>query len=280
MTQKIVSQKTIKVGGIEIANDKPFVLFGGINVIESRDLAMRACEEYVRVTEKLGIPYVFKASFDKANRSSISGYRGPGMDKALGWFLELKKELDLPILTDVHDKDQCAEVASVVDVLQIPAFLCRQTDLIQAAAETKKTIHVKKGQFLSPWEVKNIIEKVDSCGNPNLCITERGTSFGYNNLVVDQRSFPVIRGFGVPVIFDGTHSAQLPGGMGNQTGGMREFIPNQVRAAIANGIDGLFMEVHPTPEKGLSDPATMYPLHQLEELLIMAQKIDSLVKRG
>jgi len=272
--------RIVKCGNIEFGGNLPFVLIAGPCIAESRELLFEIAGKVKEITQRLGIPYIFKSSFDKANRSSINGYRGPGMDKALGWFSELKKELNLPILTDVHDKDQCKEVASVVDVLQIPAFLCRQTDLIQAAAETNRVIHVKKGQFLSPWEVKNIIEKVESCGNQNLCITERGTSFGYNNLVVDQRSFPVIRGFGVPVIFDGTHSAQLPGGMGTQTGGMREFIPNQVRAAVANGIDGLFMEVHPTPEKGLSDPATMYPLDKIEELLNLAQKIDSLVKRG
>ena len=266
--------------GVSIGGKAPFVLMAGPCIAESRELLFEVAGHMQEVCRDLNIPYVFKSSFDKANRSSISGYRGPGVETALSWLSDVKRELNVPILTDVHLPEQCKMVAEVADILQIPAFLCRQTDLIQAAAETGKMINAKKGQFLSPWEVKNIISKVESCGNAKISITERGFSFGYNNLVVDQRSFPVIRGFGVPVVFDGTHSVQLPGGLGSSTDGQREFIPNLTRAAVANGIDGLFMECHPEPSKGLSDPTTMYPLKQMRALLSQLKILDSIVKEG
>ncbi|MCJ8347781.1 3-deoxy-8-phosphooctulonate synthase [bacterium] len=270
---------TIKLNDkISIGGNAPFVLLAGPCVAESKELLFLIAKEMKEMCQELEIPYVFKASFDKANRSSINGYRGPGIETGLKWLQEVKDEFDIPIVTDVHNPDQCAQVAEVADILQIPAFLCRQTDLIKAAAETNKVINVKKGQFLSPWEVQNIIDKVKSCGNDKVMITERGCSFGYNNLVVDPRSFPVIRKMGVPVVFDGTHSVQLPGGLGSSTGGQREFIPNLTRAAVANGIDTLFMEVHPEPEKGLSDPTTMYHLDKMKALLTQLKKIDQLVK--
>ncbi|PCJ21460.1 MAG: 3-deoxy-8-phosphooctulonate synthase [Candidatus Cloacimonadota bacterium] len=263
---------------ISIGGKSPFVLLAGPCVAESKELLFLIAKEMKAICEDLDIPYVFKASFDKANRSSINGYRGPGIEKGLAWLQEVKDTFGLPIVTDIHNPNQCEQVAKVADILQIPAFLCRQTDLVKAAAETGKIINVKKGQFLSPWEVQNIIDKVKSCGNDKVMITERGCSFGYNNLVVDQRSFPVIRNMGVPVVFDGTHSVQLPGGLGSSTGGQREFIPNLTRAAVANGIDVLFMEVHPKPEEGLSDPTTMYQLDKIRDLLTQLKKIDQLIK--
>jgi 2-dehydro-3-deoxyphosphooctonate aldolase (KDO 8-P synthase) len=263
---------------ISIGGKSPFVLLAGPCVAESKELLFLIAKEMKSMCEDLNIPYVFKASFDKANRSSINGYRGPGIETGLAWLKEIKETFDIPIVTDVHNPNQCAQVAEVADILQIPAFLCRQTDLIKAAADTNKIVNVKKGQFLSPWEAQNIIDKVRSCGNDRVMITERGCSFGYNNLVVDPRSFPIIRNMGVPVVFDGTHSVQLPGGLGSSTGGQREFIPNLTRAAVANGIDSLFMEVHPEPEKGLSDPTTMYHLHKMKALLTQLKKIDELIK--
>lgn len=255
-----------------------FFLIAGPCVAESRDLLFEVAEKMVTICADLGIPYVFKASFDKANRSSIDAYRGPGMDLALQWMAELKEKFNVPLLTDIHDPDQCPAVSEVVDILQVPAFLCRQTDLISAAAKTSSALNIKKGQFLSPWEVQNIVKKAHSVGNHRVSITERGFSFGYNNLIVDQRSFPIIRSMDIPVIFDGTHSVQLPGGLGSSTDGQREFIPNLTRSAVASGIDGLFMEVHPEPAKGLSDPTTMFPLDQIESLLIQLKAIDQLVK--
>ena len=266
--------------GVSIGGRSSFVLFAGPCIAESRELLFEVAGQIQEICNDLKIPYVFKSSFDKANRSSITGYRGPGVEKALGWLAEVKKELNVPIITDVHLPEQCSMVAEVADVLQIPAFLCRQTDLVQAAAETGKMINAKKGQFLSPWEVGNIISKVESCGKQKVSITERGFSFGYNNLVVDQRSFPVIRSYGVPAVFDGTHSVQLPGGLGASTDGQREYIPNLTRAAVANGIDGLFMECHPKPSEGLSDPTTMYPLSKMRALLTQLKALDDVVKNG
>lgn len=266
--------------GVSIGGKSAFVLMAGPCIAESRDLLFDIAGQMQEICKELKIPYVFKSSFDKANRSSISGYRGPGAETALSWLADVKRAFKVPILTDVHLPEQCAMAAEVADILQIPAFLCRQTDLIKAAAETGKMINAKKGQFLSPWEVQNIVSKVESCGNQKISITERGFSFGYNNLVVDQRSFPVIRNFNVPVVFDGTHSVQLPGGLGSSTDGQREFIPNLTRAAVANGIDGLFMECHPEPSKGLSDPTTMYPLHKMSALLTQLKGLDEVVKNG
>lgn len=267
-----------EVSKIKVGGKSPFFLIAGPCVAESRDLLFEVAEKMVTICADLGIPYVFKASFDKANRSSIDAYRGPGMDLALQWMAELKEKFNVPLLTDIHDPDQCPAVSEVVDILQVPAFLCRQTDLISAAAKTSSALNIKKGQFLSPWEVQNIVKKAHSVGNHRVSITERGFSFGYNNLIVDQRSFPIIRSMDIPVIFDGTHSVQLPGGLGSSTDGQREFIPNLTRSAVASGIDGLFMEVHPEPAKGLSDPTTMFPLDQIESLLIQLKAIDQLVK--
>ena len=246
-------------------------LIAGPCVIESRDLALEIAERIKAVTTPLGIDYIFKASFDKANRSSGESFRGPGVDDGLAVLAEVKSRFGLPVLTDIHESQQAAPVAEVVDVLQIPAFLCRQTDLLLAAADavrgTEKTINVKKGQFLAPWDMAQVVAKLREAGVQNLWLTERGTSFGYNTLVVDYRSLPQLQALGCPVIFDATHSVQQPGGRGTSTGGQREFVAPLARAAVAVGVDGLFMEVHPDPDQALSDGPNMVPLHRLEELL-------------
>jgi 2-dehydro-3-deoxyphosphooctonate aldolase (KDO 8-P synthase) len=276
----IENVRKFKISNFYAGGKEPLFLLAGPCIAESRDLLFEVGTEMKSICQRLGISYVFKTSFDKANRSSVHSYRGPGMAMALGWLQELKDRLSVPVVVDVHEPAQCAAVAEVADILQIPAFLCRQTDLIQAAAVTGRVVNVKKGQFLSPAEVKNIVSKLEESGNENILITERGASFGYNNLVVDPRSFQIIRSFGVPVVFDATHSVQLPGAQGSITGGQREFIPVLARAAVAAGIDGLFMEVHPEPDKGLSDPATMLSLDKVEKLLMSLQKIDQVVKNG
>jgi 2-dehydro-3-deoxyphosphooctonate aldolase (KDO 8-P synthase) len=240
-------------------------------VIESRDLALQVAEEVKAITDRLGIHYVFKASYDKANRSSGGSFRGPGVEEGLAVLAEVKQKLRLPVLTDIHESQQAAPVAEVVDVLQIPAFLCRQTDLLLAAAEatrgTDKVINVKKGQFLAPWDMAQVVKKLREAGVENLWLTERGSSFGYNTLVVDYRGLPQLQALGCPVIFDATHSVQQPGGKGTSTGGQREFVAPLARAAVAVGVDGLFMEVHPDPDQALSDGPNMVPLHRLEPLL-------------
>jgi 2-dehydro-3-deoxyphosphooctonate aldolase (KDO 8-P synthase) len=248
--------------------------------MESLDLCRQVAAEVQRVTRELGIQYIFKASFDKANRTSGSAFRGAGMEKGLEALARIKQEFGVPVLTDVHESWQCKPVAEVCDVLQIPAFLCRQTDLILAAAETGRVINVKKGQFLAPWDMKNIVSKVEATGNHRLLLTERGVSFGYNTLVVDMTSLPQMKALGYPIVFDGTHSVQRPGGGagGTTSGGMREFIPHLTRAAVAVGVDALFLEVHPEPEKGLSDAATMLPLADLPALLRQAIAIDAIVR--
>jgi 2-dehydro-3-deoxyphosphooctonate aldolase (KDO 8-P synthase) len=253
-------------------------LIAGPCVIESETHALKMAEAIAAVAGKLGLPYIFKASYDKANRSSGSSFRGLGMDEGLHILAKIKREVGVAVLTDVHESTQVPAVAEVVDVLQIPAFLCRQTDLLNAAAQSGRIVNVKKGQFLSPWEAKNIVEKLEAQGCRELMLTERGTSFGYNNLVVDMRGLPVMRGFGYPVVYDATHSLQLPGGAGAATGGLREYIPHLARAAVACGIDGLFMEVHDNPAQALSDAATQFPLDQLEHLLAILLKIHQLVK--
>lgn len=276
----ITKVREFPLANFTVGGKQGFFLLAGPCVAESRELVFEIAQEMKNICQKLHIPYVFKTSFDKANRSSIHSYRGPGMTKALGWLQELKDKLNLPIVVDVHEPAQCAVLAEVADILQIPAFLCRQTDLLQAAAASGRVVNVKKGQFLSPLEVKNIVSKLEESANSRIMITERGASFGYNNLVVDPRSFQIIRSFGVPVIFDATHSVQLPGAQGTITGGQREFIPVLARAAVAAGVDGLFMEVHPNPNQGLSDPATMWALDQVEPLLHSLQQIDVAVKNG
>jgi len=249
----------------------PLTLIAGPCVIESRDLALQVAEEVKAITDRLGIHYVFKASYDKANRSSGGSFRGPGVEEGLAVLAEVKQQLGLPVLTDIHESQQAAPVAEVVDVLQIPAFLCRQTDLLLAAAEatrgTDKVINVKKGQFLAPWDMAQVVKKLREAGVENLWLTERGSSFGYNTLVVDYRGLPQLQELGCPVIFDATHSVQQPGGKGTSTGGQREFVAPLARAAVAVGVDGLFMEVHPDPDRALSDGPNMVPLHRLEPLL-------------
>lgn len=242
-------------------------LIAGPCVIESEELCLRVAREVQAICERLGIPYIFKASFDKANRTSLHSFRGPGIDEGLRVLATVKREVGVPVTTDIHEPWQAERAAEVVDLLQIPAFLCRQTDLLVAAARTGKPVNVKKGQFLAPWDMRHVVEKLRDSAAVGVMLTERGVSFGYNTLVVDFTSLPQMRALGVPVVFDATHSVQLPGGAGSRSGGRREFIPHLVRAAVAVGVDALFMEVHPDPEQGLSDPATMFPLGELQGLL-------------
>jgi 2-dehydro-3-deoxyphosphooctonate aldolase (KDO 8-P synthase) len=257
-----------KVGNaVTVGSGKPLTLIAGPCVIENRDLVFEVAEAVNAVCKKLGVQYIFKASFDKANRTSASTFRGPGVAAGLAVLQEVKDKLGLPVLTDIHESSHVAQVAEVVDVLQIPAFLCRQTDLLMAAAATGKAINVKKGQFLSPQEMSQVAQKLRSAGVENLLLTERGNSFGYNTLVVDFRSLPQLQSFGCPVIFDATHSVQQPGGQGGTSGGQREYVAPLARAAVAVGVDGLFMEIHPNPDKALSDGPNMLPLHRLEPLL-------------
>ena len=273
-----MQNKIVRVGDIDVANDKPFVLFGGMNVLESRDMAMRVCEKYVEVTKKLDVPYVFKASFDKANRSSIHSYRGPGIEEGMKMLAKTKEKFNVPVITDVHEAWQCKEVAKVADILQIPAFLCRQTDLLIAAAETGKAVNIKKGQFLAPWDMKNIVVKMEESGNKNIMLCERGSTFGYNNMVVDMRSLLEMRKFNYPVVFDVTHSVQKPGGLGTATSGDREYVYPLLRAGLAIGVDAIFAEVHPNPAEAKSDGPNMLYLKDLEEILKTAIEIDKIVK--
>ncbi|MBL8188996.1 MAG: 3-deoxy-8-phosphooctulonate synthase [Acidobacteria bacterium] len=253
-------------------------LIAGPCVIESERHALMMAHSIARIADRLDVPYVFKASYDKANRSSARSFRGIGMEEGLRILQRVKDEVGVPVITDIHESDQVAAVAEVADVLQIPAFLCRQTDLLQAAAESGRVVNVKKGQFLAPWDVANIIEKLETTGNRQIMLTERGTSFGYNNLVVDMRSFPIMRGFGYPVVFDVTHSVQLPGGLGDATDGQAEYIEHLARAGVACGIDGLFMEVHDNPPHALSDATTQFALEKLEPLLETLLKIHELAR--
>ena len=266
---------TVSIGNVVIGPGQPLALIAGPCVLESRDLAFSVAEQAKRITSDLGVPYIFKASFDKANRSSLQSFRGPGLSAGLELLNALRKEFDVPVCTDFHEPQQAAELAEVVDLLQVPAFLCRQTDMLLAAADTGRAVSVKKGQFLSPWEMQNVVAKFTAEGNHNLLLTERGTSFGYNNLVLDLRSLSVMRDYGYPVVLDATHSVQLPGAAGDVSGGQREFIPPLIRGGCAVGVDALFMEVHPEPEKGLSDASTMWPLARLGEILKSALAIDA-----
>lgn len=263
-----------------IANDRPFVLFGGINVLESRELAMRACEKYVSITHKLNIPYVFKASFDKANRSSIHSYRGPGLDKGLAIFQDIKREFNVPILTDVHEPWQAQAVAEVVDILQLPAFLARQTDLVIALAQTGRIINIKKPQFLSPTQIVHIVKKIQEAGNSNIIICDRGTNFGYDNLIVDMLGFGVMKETcqGLPVIFDVTHALQQRDPMGAASGGRRRQIVELARSGLATGLAGLFLESHPDPSHAKCDGPSALPLAQLEGFLTQMKQLDDLVK--
>ena len=269
--------KSVQVQNLTIDNDVPFTLFGGINVLESRDLAMRTCEEYVKVTEKLGIPYVFKASFDKANRSSINSYRGPGMEEGLKIFEVIKKTFNVPIITDVHEPHQAAPVAEVVDIIQLPAFLARQTDLVVAMAATGAAINIKKPQFLAPHEMRHILTKFQDAGNDKLMLCERGSSFGYNNLVVDMLGMDDMK-VQAPVIFDATHALQRPGGRTDSAGGRRAQAFQLARSGMALGIAGLFLEAHPNPDEAKCDGPCALPLDKLEPYLAQMKAVDGLVK--
>lgn len=260
----------VKINDITLGSDR-MVLFGGPCAAESYEICIEVGSKVKTICDKLGIDYIFKSSFDKANRTSAGSYRGPSKDDGLEILARVKKELNVPIVTDVHESYQCAEVAEVADVLQIPAFLCRQTDLLKAAAKTGKAVKIKKGQFMAPEDMKYAVDKVRGEGNSNVFLTERGASFGYHTLVVDMRSLPIMRQFS-PVIFDVTHSVQQPGGKGGSSGGQREFAPFLARAAAAAGVDGFFIETHPQPEKALSDGPNMIPLHEMESFLIMIKK--------
>ncbi|BFM17281.1 3-deoxy-8-phosphooctulonate synthase [Maricurvus nonylphenolicus] len=275
-----MTQKVINVGDIEVANDKPFTLFGGMNVLESRDMAMQVAESYVQVTEKLGIPYVFKASFDKANRSSVFSYRGPGMEQGLKIFEEIKNTFNVPVITDVHEPHQCAPVAEVCDVIQLPAFLARQTDLVKAMAETGAVINVKKPQFLSPSQMKNIVEKFGECGNDKIMLCERGSAFGYDNLVVDMLGFRTMKEVSgnAPLIFDVTHALQCRDPGGAASGGRRHQVAELGRAGMALGLAGLFLEAHPNPSEAKCDGPSALPLDKLEPFLAEMKAVDDLVK--
>lgn len=277
MTQKTITLDS-KAGKIAVSNDKPFVLFGGMNVLESRDLALQVAEAYVKVTSELKIPYVFKASFDKANRSSITSFRGPGMEQGLKIFEEIKKTFNVPVITDVHEPYQCAPVAQVCDVIQLPAFLSRQTDLVVAMAKTGAAINIKKAQFLAPHEMKHILKKCNEAGNDRLMLCERGSSFGYNNLVVDMLGFGIMKHMGYPVIFDVTHSLQMPGGRSDSAGGRRQQVVELGRAGMSQGIAGLFLEAHPDPDHAKCDGPCALPLDKLKPFLQQMKAVDDLVK--
>ena len=266
--------KQVQIGSVTIGGGAPLALIAGPCVIEDPARTLAIGRDVQRIAAKLGMPYIFKASFDKANRSSYQSFRGPGLTEGLNILARIKRELGVPVLSDIHEAAQAAAAAAVLDVLQIPAFLCRQTDLLHAAAQTGKPVNVKKGQFLSPLEMKNVIAKLTESGCQSILLTERGSSFGYNNLVVDMRSLAILRSFGQPVVFDATHSVQLPGGGGDRSAGQREFVPVLARAAAAAGIDALFLEVHDNPAEALSDGPNMVPVAELESLLTQVLAID------
>ncbi len=268
----------MKLCGFNVGLDAPFFLIAGPCVIESEAMAMSTASDLKQITTELGIPFIYKSSFDKANRSSGSSYRGPGMEEGLRILQKVKDEVQVPVLTDVHEDTPLDEVAAVVDVLQTPAFLCRQTNFIQNVARAGKPVNIKKGQFLAPWDMKNVVDKARAVGNEQIMVCERGVSFGYNNLVSDMRSLAAMRDSGAPVVFDATHSVQLPGGQGNVSGGQREYVPVLARAAIAAGVSGVFMETHPDPSKALSDGPNAWPLAQMKELLEMLMLLDNTVK--
>ena len=275
-----MKQKIVNIGDMQVANDKPFTLFAGMNVLESRDLAMQICEKYVEITDKLGIPYVFKASFDKANRSSVHSYRGPGLDEGLKIFQELKETFNVKIITDVHTEAQAQPVSEVVDVIQLPAFLARQTDLVEVMAKTGAVINVKKPQFMSPDQVGNIVDKFAECGNDKIILCERGTCLGYDNLAVDMLGFGVMKkaSNGSPIIFDVTHSLQMRDPSGAASGGRREQTVELAKAGLATGIAGLFLETHPNPDQAKCDGPSAFPLDKLEPFLAQAKALDDLIK--
>jgi len=268
----------MKLCGFEVGLNAPFFLIAGPCVIESEELALSTSSELKKITAELGIPFIYKSSYDKANRSSADSFRGPGIEEGLRILQKVKDDIGVPVLTDVHEDTPLDEVASVVDVLQTPAFLCRQTNFIQNVARTGKPVNIKKGQFLAPWDMKNVVDKARAAGNEQIMVCERGVSFGYNNLVSDMRSLAVMRNTGAPVVFDATHSVQLPGGQGNVSGGQREFVPVLARAAMAAGVSGVFMETHPDPSKALSDGPNAWPLGQMKNLLETLKILDDTVK--
>jgi 2-dehydro-3-deoxyphosphooctonate aldolase (KDO 8-P synthase) len=274
-----MAPKTVKVGGFEIGAGRPLALIAGPCVIEGRESALRHASFLKQVADRVGIPFIYKSSYDKANRTSLGSYRGPGIEKGLQILAEVRKEIGVPILTDVHEKEQVALAKEDVDILQIPAFLCRQTDFVISVAQSGKVVNVKKGQFLAPWDIRHVVEKITSTGNERVMLTERGVSFGYNNLISDMRSLVVMRELGYPVVFDATHSLQLPGGLGRSSGGERQFIAALARAGVAVGIDALFMEVHEDPDRAPSDGPNSLPLKEVEGLLRLAKEIDEIVKR-
>ena len=269
----------MKLRNFEIGNNKPLTLMGGMNVLESRDLAMQVAEDFKKVTDKLNINYIFKASFDKANRSSIESYRGPGLEEGLNILKEVSDEFDVPVITDIHEPDQAEPVSEICEVIQIPAFLARQTDLVNAAASTKSIIQFKKPQFLSAPEMKNVVEKCVAAGNSNIILCERGNSYGYNNLVVDTLNFQILKKLMTPVIFDVTHSLQLPGGLGGSTDGRREYVLSLAKAGISQSIAGLFLEAHPNPDEAKCDGPCALPLSILEEFLTQIKELDDFIKQ-
>ena len=270
----------MKLCGFEAGLEHPLFLIAGPCVIESRQLALDTAGQLKEITTRLGVPFIYKSSFDKANRTSLAGHRGPGLESGLRVLAEIKRQIGVPVLTDVHEYTPLAEVASVVDVLQTPAFLCRQTDFIQNVARAGKPVNIKKGQFLAPWDMQHVVEKARATGNERIMVCERGASFGYNNLVSDMRGLMVMRATGCPVVFDATHSVQLPGGQGARSGGQREFVPVLARAAVAAGIAGLFVETHPDPEHALSDGPNAWPLQKMAALLEVLVELDRSVKRA
>lgn len=273
-----MSIKQVQIASLEVANNLPFTLFGGLNVLESRDITLKVAEEFKTIANELGIPYVFKASFDKANRSSVDSFRGPGLEAGLNWLAEVKAEFDVPIITDVHEPDQAQAVSEVADVLQLPAFLSRQTDLVVAMAETGAAINIKKAQFLAPQEMGHILRKFESAGNHRLMLCERGSSFGYNNLIVDMLGFSIMKQFNYPVIFDVTHALQKPGGRLDSADGRRHEVTNLAKAGLSQGIAGLFLEAHPDPENALCDGPCALRLDQLRAFLQQMHSLDSLIK--
>ncbi|OGX35936.1 MAG: 3-deoxy-8-phosphooctulonate synthase [Omnitrophica WOR_2 bacterium RIFCSPHIGHO2_02_FULL_52_10] len=271
--------KILNIGGVKLGGTAPFALIAGPCVIESRKSALAIAAAVKKITAKVGVPFIFKASYDKANRTSIQSFRGPGLAQGLEILAEVKKSIRVPVLSDVHSVFEVERAAEVLDVLQIPAFLCRQTDLLVAAGRTNRVINIKKGQFLAPDDMRHAVKKVESTGNKKITLTERGTTFGYNNLVTDFRALAIMRRMGYPVVFDATHSVQQPGGLGSASGGNSEFIPLLSRCAVAAGCDAVFMEVHPAPQKALSDGPNMLALHKLEKLLVDLKAIDRIARR-
>lgn len=273
-----MTTKLVKAGNVDIGGGRPLAVIAGPCVIESRESALRHAATLKEKADRVGVPYIFKSSYDKANRSSVNSFRGPGLTKGLEVLAEIKRQVGVPVLTDVHEIDQVAAVKEVADILQVPAFLCRQTDFVMAVAKSGKIINVKKGQFLAPWDMSNVVEKIRSTGNEQILLTERGASFGYNNLISDMRSLVVMRELGYPVVFDATHSLQLPGGLGSASGGERKYIPALARAGVAAGIDALFMEVHEDPDHALSDGPNSLAIENFESLLKIVKEIDVLLR--